>query len=95
MLRIPSSQCSERDYTEFHYGGDAGKRRSPLAVPDLKAWHDYRFPFDSLIGSHHEFWEYLVGSWQWLAIQRDTDTSRGESCDLGRTVLTARVSVTA
>jgi sarcosine oxidase delta subunit len=28
MLRIPCPLCGERDYTEFHYGGDAGKRRA-------------------------------------------------------------------
>jgi heterotetrameric sarcosine oxidase delta subunit len=95
MLRIPCPLCGERDYTEFHYGGDAGKRRPPLGVPDLKAWHDYVFIFDNVKGPHREFWQHVVGCRQWLVVERDTATNCVASCDLARIVLTARAEVIA
>jgi sarcosine oxidase subunit delta len=95
MLRIPCPLCGERDYTEFHYGGDAGKRRPPLGVSDLKVWHDYVFIFDNVKGPHREFWQHVVGCRQWLVVGRDTATNRVERCDLARTVLAGRAEVTA
>ena len=90
MLRIPCPLCGERDYTEFHYGGDAGKRRPPLASTDLAAWHDYVFIFDNEKGSHREFWQHVTGCRQWLVVERDTASNRVENCELARTAMSAR-----
>ncbi|MBV8144498.1 MAG: sarcosine oxidase subunit delta [Gammaproteobacteria bacterium] len=89
-MRIPCPLCGERDYTEFHYGGDAGKRRPPLASTDLAAWHDYVFIFDNEKGSHREFWQHVAGCRQWLVVERDTASNLVESCELARTALSAR-----
>ena len=90
MLRIPCPLCGERDYTEFRYGGDAGKPRPALGFADQKAWHDYVFIFDNVKGSHREFWQHVLGCRQWLIVERDTATNHVEAANLARTVAAAR-----
>jgi sarcosine oxidase subunit delta len=89
MLRIPCPICGERDYTEFHYGGDASKSRPAHGTGDLQAWHDYVFIFDNPKGPHREFWQHVFGCRQWLVLERDTSTNRAGSCVLARTVAEA------
>jgi methylglutamate dehydrogenase subunit B len=86
MLRLPCPLCGERDYTEFRYGGDAGKRRPLDTTTDLKAWHDYVFLFDNPKGLHQEFWQHLFGCRQWLIVERNTATNVVEGCRLARAV---------
>lgn len=74
MLRITCPMCGRRDYTEFRYGGDAGKLRPALGTADRKAWHDYVFLFDNPKGAHREFWQHVLGCRQWLVVERDTAT---------------------
>ena len=74
MLRIECPLCGERQYTEFRYGGDAGKRRPGREVADLRAWHEYLFLFDNPKGMHREFWQHVQGCRQWLVVVRDTAT---------------------
>ena len=74
MLRIPCPNCGERDYTEFRYAGDAGKRRPPHGGT-IAAWHDYVFLFDNPKGAHHEYWQHVLGCRQWLVLERDTATN--------------------
>ena len=52
MLTIPCPLCGERDFTEFHYGGDACKQRPAHDTADRKVWHDYVFLFDNPKGPH-------------------------------------------
>ena len=74
MLRIECPLCGERQYTEFRYGGDAGKRRPEHGTADLGAWHEYLFLFDNPKGMHREFWQHVQGCRQWLVVVRDTAT---------------------
>lgn len=74
MLRIECPLCGERQYTEFRYGGDAGKRRPGHGTADLAAWHEYLFLFDNPKGTHREFWQHVQGCRQWLVVVRDTAT---------------------
>lgn len=90
MLRIPCPLCGERAYTEFRYGGDAGKPRPAMSTADLKVWHDYVFLFDNVKGSHREFWQHVLGCRQWLVVTRDTATNRVEACEPARSVAAAR-----
>jgi methylglutamate dehydrogenase subunit B len=94
MLRIPCPICGERDYTEFHYGGDAKKTRPPHGTGDLQAWHDYVFIFDNPKGPHREFWQHVFGCRQWLVLERDTAINRAGSCVLARTAADAGQSET-
>jgi sarcosine oxidase subunit delta len=75
MLRIPCPHCGVRDYTEFHYAGDATKLRPAHGAGDLHAWHDYVFLFDNPKGSHLEYWQHVEGCRQWLVLERDTATN--------------------
>lgn len=75
MLRIPCPHCGVRDYTEFHYGGDATKLRPAHGAGDLRAWHDYVFLFDNPKGAHLEYWQHVEGCRQWLVLERDTATN--------------------
>jgi methylglutamate dehydrogenase subunit B len=75
MLRIPCPHCGVRDYTEFHYAGDASKLRPPHGTGDLRAWHDYVFLFDNPKGTHLEYWQHVEGCRQWLVLERDTATN--------------------
>lgn len=75
MLRITCPNCGARDYTEFRYGGDAGKRRPAHASRDPAAWHDYVFLFDNPKGSHREYWQHVLGCRQWIVLARDTATN--------------------
>lgn len=75
MLRIPCPHCGVRDYTEFHYAGDATKLRPAHDAGDLQAWHDYVFLFDNPKGAHLEYWQHVEGCRQWLVLERDTATN--------------------
>ena len=75
MLRIPCPHCGIRDYTEFHYAGDATKLRPAHGAGDLRAWHDYVFLFDNPKGTHLEYWQHVEGCRQWLVLERDTATN--------------------
>jgi len=75
MLRIPCPHCGLRDYTEFHYAGDATKLRPAHGTGDLHAWHDYVFLFDNPKGTHLEYWQHVEGCRQWLVLERDTATN--------------------
>lgn len=75
MLRIPCPHCGIRDYTEFHYAGDATKLRPAHGAGDLRAWHDYVFLFDNPKGTHLEYWQHVEGCRQWLLLERDTATN--------------------
>lgn len=75
MLRIPCPHCGLRDYTEFHYAGDATKPRPAHGTGDLRAWHDYVFLFDNPKGMHLEYWQHVEGCRQWLVLERDTATN--------------------
>ena len=85
MLRIPCPICGDRDYTEFHYGGDARNSRPTHGTGDLQAWHDYVFIFDNPKGPHREFWQHVFGCRQWLVLERDTAANRVGRCVLART----------
>lgn len=74
-MRITCPVCGERDYTEFRYGGDAGKPRPPLGNEDQRAWHDYVFVFDNPLGPLREFWQHVLGCRQWLVLERNTATN--------------------
>ena len=76
MLRIPCPHCGVRDYTEFHYAGDATKLRPALGAGGLRAWHDYVFLFDNPKGAHLEYWQHVEGCRQWLVLERDTATNK-------------------
>jgi len=76
MLRIECPLCGERQYTEFRYGGDAGKPRPGYDVADLGAWHEYLFLFDNPKGMHREFWQHVQGCRQWLVVVRNTATDK-------------------
>jgi heterotetrameric sarcosine oxidase delta subunit len=75
MLRIKCPECGERDYTEFHYGGDASKGRPAHGTTDRASWHDYVFVFGNPKGRHREFWHHALGCRQWLVLERDTSTN--------------------
>ena len=75
MLRIPCPHCGFRDYTEFHYAGDATKLRPAHGTGDLHAWHDYVLLFDNPKGTHLEYWQHVEGCRQWLVLERDTATN--------------------
>jgi len=87
MLRITCPVCGERDYTEYHYGGDARNKRPERDAIGLKAWHDYVFLFDNVKGIHREFWQHIVGCRQWLIVERDTATNLVVGAVLARTRL--------
>lgn len=74
-MRINCPVCGERDYTEFHYGGDASKPRPVHGAADLKVWHDYVFLFDNPKGWHREYWQHVFGCRQWLVLERNTATN--------------------
>jgi len=75
MLRIPCPHCGLRDYTEFHYAGDATKLRPAHGTHGQHAWHEYVFLFDNPKGTHLEYWQHAEGCRQWLVIERDTATN--------------------
>lgn len=75
MLKITCPLCGERDYTEFRYGGDAGKARPQHGSMDRRAWHDHVFLFDNPEGPHREFWQHVLGCRSWLTVERDTSTN--------------------
>jgi sarcosine oxidase subunit delta len=87
MLRISCPVCGTRDYTEFHYGGDARKRRPEHDAAGPKVWHDYVFLFDNVKGLHREFWQHIVGCRQWLVVERDTATNLVVRAVLARTTV--------
>lgn len=72
MLIIECPLCGERPYTEYRYGGDAGKVRPAYGHGGLKSWHDYVFLFDNSKGWHQEYWQHVHGCRQWLVVSRDT-----------------------
>ena len=75
MLRITCPCCGERDYTEFRYGGDAGKQRPHLDEAERQAWHDHVFLFDNPKGPHREYWQHVLGCRQWLVLERNSATN--------------------
>jgi heterotetrameric sarcosine oxidase delta subunit len=75
MLRIPCPHCGVRDYTEFHYAGDATKQRPTHGTGDRRAWYEYVFLFDNPKGAHLEYWQHVEGCRQWLVLERDTATN--------------------
>lgn len=75
MLRIHCPLCGERPYTEFRYGGDAGKHRPVHGAAGIEAWHDHLFLFENAKGPHREFWQHVQGCRQWLIAVRDTATN--------------------
>jgi len=92
MLSLPLR--GEHDFTEFHYRGDPGRRRSAPGL-DLHAWHGCAFLCDNVKGSPRELGQYVVSRRHRVAFERNRSTSRVESCELAHTVLTARACVTA
>lgn len=90
MLRIPCPHCGLRDYTEFHYAGDASKPRPAHGSDDPRAWHDYVFLFDNPKGTHLEYWQHVEGCRQWLVLERDTATNTVGRSWLARDYVTER-----
>jgi sarcosine oxidase subunit delta len=84
MLTIACPVCGQRDFTEFHYGGDALKRRPAHGTADIKVWHDYVFMFDNVKGAHREFWQHVLGCRQWLVLERNTATNAVGASRLAR-----------
>ena len=84
MLIIDCPLCGERPYTEYRYGGDAGKSRPPHGSCDARLWHDYLFLFDNPKGPHREFWQHVHGCRQWLIVVRDTATNTVTEVRLAR-----------
>jgi len=84
MLRIICPCCGERDYTEFRYGGDAGKTRPAFGTGDLKTWHDHVFLFENPKGLHREYWQHVLGCRQWLVLERNTATNEVGASRLAR-----------
>ena len=76
--------CGERDFTEFHYGGDAHNPRPAHGTADRRAWLDYVFLFDNPKGAHREYWQHVFGCRQWLVLERDTATNIVGSVALAR-----------
>jgi methylglutamate dehydrogenase subunit B len=84
MLTINCPACGKRDYTEFLYGGDAGKTRPPHGTADQKIWHDYVFQFENPKGPHREFWQHVYGCRQWIVLERNTANNEVGASRLAR-----------
>lgn len=80
MLLIPCPYCGERRFTEFTYGGDAGRTRpsDPAEVTD-QAWTDYLYRRRNPSGAHREYWHHTMGCRQWIQVVRDTATHEIEA----------------
>jgi len=90
MLRLSCPLCGMRDYTEFHYGGDARKPRPVHGSGNLETWCDYIFVFDNVKGVHREFWQHVLGCRQWLVVQRDTASNGVVDCTLASAAVNPR-----
>jgi sarcosine oxidase subunit delta len=73
MASLPCPHCGQRDLGEFHYGGDAGKKR-PARAADDREWSEYRFFRKNLKGVAQELWCHVGGCGRWAVIERDTLT---------------------
>ena len=75
MQRLPCPHCGERELTEFHYGGDAGRFRPDRSADD-REWSRYRFFRKNTKGRASELWCHVGGCGRWAIIERDTVTHR-------------------
>ena len=74
-MRIPCPWCGPRPLEEFHYGGDAAKKRPVEGEQaDLSVWYDYVYDRDNPAGKHREYWQHEPGCRSWLVVTRDTTT---------------------
>ncbi len=72
MNKIDCPFCGPRDVEEFHYGGDASKRRPAPEVSDISAWVDFVYLRDNPDGFHTEFWYHETGCRSYLVMERNT-----------------------
>jgi heterotetrameric sarcosine oxidase delta subunit len=72
-MLIPCPWCGPRDWTEFAYGGDAGRRR-PSEDAQVETWHAYIHLRDNPEGPHAELWHHGAGCRMWFRLLRDTRT---------------------
>lgn len=87
MLRIECPYCGMRDFTEFHYGGDATQKMPDLGDENADRWTEYVMFRDNPIGSYAEYWQHLNGCRQWLRVVRDTVSHIIESVTPARDVI--------
>jgi sarcosine oxidase subunit delta len=87
MLRIDCPYCGVRDFTEFHYGGDASRQMPDLADADIDLWTEYLMFRDNTITSHAEYWQHRSGCRQWFRVVRNTLTHDIESVTPARDVV--------
>jgi heterotetrameric sarcosine oxidase delta subunit len=73
MLRITCPWCGERDETEFHYRGDAGRQR-PASGASAEDFTRYVYERDNPFGWHLEWWLHVGGCRQLLKVLRHTLT---------------------
>lgn len=74
-MRLTCPHCGDRDWSEFRYGGDAGRTRPAHGEADRKTWHDYVFTYDNPKGPHTEHWQHVLGCRQWFVMTRNTATN--------------------
>ena len=65
--------CGPRADSEFHYGGDAGRRRPAREAGDAE-WAHYLFFRANARGPARELWLHHGGCGRWVEIERDTLT---------------------
>jgi len=74
-MRIHCPWCGPRPLQEFHYGGDATKKRpQDPEKATHQDWVDYHFIRDNPAGDHMEYWHHTSGCRAWLVVMRDTRT---------------------
>jgi sarcosine oxidase subunit delta len=77
MLLLTCPYCGPRDETEFSYGGEAGiVRPANSRMLADEEWADYLFMRRNPRGIWVELWSHTAGCRRWLAVERDTYTSR-------------------
>lgn len=86
MLRIECPYCGVRDFTEFHYGGDASRKMPDLADENTDHWTEYVMFRDNPMTSHAEYWQHHSGCRQWIRIIRNTVSHVIESVTPAREV---------
>jgi sarcosine oxidase subunit delta len=73
MQLFPCPFCGPRPDTEFHYGGDAGRRRPGREASDAE-WAHYLYFRANARGAARELWLHAAGCGRWIEIERDTET---------------------
>ena len=82
-MRIGCPFCGDRPLEEFHYGGDASRRR-PRADASKEEWFAYVYLRDNVCGLMREYWRHAGGCGAWLVSERDTATHELLSVKLAR-----------